>query len=649
MPYPRLLKLDEKTLENLKSYLDWELIQHDADRVPYLDDLKRWQREYWAKASKKEKTVPFVGAANLVVPLNSIAVESIYSRAVLNLLSTEPHLNVEMRVGQFSKAEKPLEDFLEHEIIENGDGRRAYKSGLLELIKYGTVVGRSSYVRIVKNRVQEGPDGKDEEIPVIMKDSSQTETIPGANFIMPMYVQDPQLAPWVGRYVPLSPVDVVNHVNGGLFYKDTWDRLRGWLQYTEEGHRNEREFLRNQQTLEGTKPSFPRYFDFAEMSLSWNVRQDVLSQGDGSDQEIVVWYHRASRTIAALRYNWYEDLRRDFRLAQNIPVEHRWRGIGVAKQVEQFQKEITTIHRQRLDNGTIANMRMFKIKKLAGFDQDEPIFPGKIWWVDNMDDVDSFQVGEIYQSSFANEQAASLYYNQATGVNELTLGLPQAGTPGTATSDIARLKEGSIKFDAMMDNAKVWVSDLALDTFLNVKQFGPRYPDYLNVVEGGQEVIKLLELDWKTLRSKVLFRIRAVAASNNRLQDRQDAQGWAMLLNTYYTTMVEMAVMLGRQDIAQLILTKAMGAATETMRQIGETFEQRNLQRILVSEVEGLLKQGQQGNGQEQPIIELLNPGGTESPTSGIETIDTESGLRLLKTFTESVQDPRRTSALGAQ
>src|SRR5690606_3910958 len=125
-------------------------------------------------------------------------------------------------------------------------------------------------------------------------------------------------------------------------------------------------------------------------------------------------------------------------------VEGIWPGIGVAKQVEQFQAEATTIHRQRLDNATLANMAQIVIKKGSGYGPGEPIFPGKMWFVQEVqNDIKEFKLSEVYPSSYANEQAIIGYFEKRTGVNEVILGLPQEGTPGTATSDLARLAEGN--------------------------------------------------------------------------------------------------------------------------------------------------------------------------------------------------------------
>ena len=199
----------------------------------------------------------------------------------------------------------------------------------------------------------------------------------------------------------------------------------------------------------------------------------------------------------------------------------------------------------------------------------------------------------------------------------------------------------------MMDNYKIFIGELSLDTFLNIKQFGPRYPSYLEVVEGGQEVAKLLQLDWQVLRSQIVFDLRAVGQTQNRLQDRQDAQTWTAMLNQYFVSMIQMAQLLGQPELVQLILMKAMTAATETMRQIGETFEQRNLQRIIMVEIETLLRQAIGDNEQSPEILKLIDPNRTPLSNTGVEEDNSELGIRAITDFASTISEPRPTRALG--
>ena len=594
--YPRLLNLGEDEKESLLSYLSDESVKHDSERRDAIQILLDQQKDYWAEPSLKIRKFPFLGASNLVIPLNAIAAESVQARVMTTIWASTPVMTVNIRDPEFSKAEHPLENYLDYELRHNMRARDMMNSSCFETVKYGTGVAKSDYLKLVKKAVRINAAGEREEFPVVIRDGATMDSVPYANFIMPNHAQDPQTAPWCGELMTSTPFGVKNLEETGLFYEGTFEHLTSFFRTrSRQGNSSERRFVAAQEDLEETEAIFPELIDFRLMYLSFDV------DDDNKLEEIVVWYHHDSRFLMGARYNWNGDLRRPYRIVQYIPVEHRWRGIGICKQNSQFQKEVTTIHRQRLDNATIANMRMFKINRMSGYGPNEPIFPGKMWFLDDMDHIETIQLGEIYSSSFSNEQSAVIYSQQRTGVNEVILGMPQVGTPGTATGDLARIQEGNKKFDFSMDNIRDWFSILTMDALLNIKQFGPRHPGYFLHAEGGAEVLKVLGQSINDIRSGILFEVKAAGQQQNRLLDRNNWQQIGALTNQYYVSMIQLAINANRPDLVQLILNKGMIAATEVMKQVLESFDVRSINRILVTEVEELLGEAKLLPGGSQP------------------------------------------------
>ena len=617
--YPKLLNLDKETENSLLTYLSDEMTRHDMERQDAIQILLDQQKDYWAEPSLKKRKFPFLGASNLVIPLNAIAAESVQARVMTTVWASTPVVAVNIRNPEFSKGEHPLENYLDYELRHNMHARNMMNSSCFETVKYGTGIAKSDYLRLVKKAVRHNAAGEREEFPVVIRDGATLDSVAYANFLMPNHAQDPQTAPWCGENMTNTPFGVKNLEESGLFYPGTFERLTDFFRSrSRTGTSLERKFTAGQEDLEGTAAIFPELIDFRLLYLSFDVDDDKKLE------EIVVWYHHDSRFLMGARYNWNDDLRRPYRIVQYIPVEHRWRGLGVSKQNAQFQKEVTTIHRQRLDNATIANMRMFKINRLSGYGPKEPIFPGKMWFLDDMTHIETIQLGEVYSSSFSNEQSAVLYSQQRTGVNEVILGMPQVGTPGTATGDLARIQEGNKKFDFSMDNIRDWLSILTMDAFLNIKQFGPRNPEYFLHAEGGAEVLKILGQSISDIRKGVLFEVKAAGQSQNRLLDRNNWQQIGALTNQYYVAMIQLAMQAGRSDLVSLILNKGMIAATEVMKQVLESFDVRSINRILVVEVEELLGQAK-----------LLPPGpqqnsiGGEDP--GAQDIDVAQRLATIQ------------------
>lgn len=640
MAYTREIYLDEDTQAKLSQYIVDELYTHYAERSDYVADLLRWQRDYWAKPTTEEATFPFRGAATIIVPLNAISVEAVHSRNMTTRFAL-PHLVSAHAVSkEWSEAAPAFERFFNRELVDVMKVRRSFNDCYLEAEKFGTMVGKVGYEKLVRTSLRE-IGGVEQEVDVVLRDGAQFDPVPLARFLMPFTARDPQTAPWCGEEHSETPYNVMMYESGGQFRPGTiidgpdWEHdpaqvsvLHDWINRTMNlsSPLQGNQFERAQEELENTTAMWPKRIDWQEIWLPWDV------DGSGRLKEIVVHFHYESRTFMSIRYNPYADLRRPYRLGQYFPVEHRWHGIGICKMNEQFQKEITVQHRQRIDNATIANMRMFKVNKLSGYGPKEPIFPGKMWFLDDMTHVDSMQLGEIYPSSFSNEQATLIYQQQRIGVNEMNLGMPQAGTPGTATSDLARIQEGNKKTDFIYNNFTEFTEEIITDTADIIQQYGPRQVAYFENADGGDLVRKFLTIPGSYIRDGLLIKLKPSTQQQNEILDRQNWIQLAPLIQQYYEGMLQLAMQGGNQQLEQTILLKGMSAATEALRQILETYDVRNIDRLIVEEVEETVKNGLRSIGAGQS-----GAGGAASPVAPAGMDNISQALSLVRSLGNGV------------
>lgn len=604
--YPRELNLDQDTERRLVSYIETELLNHYMERTPWMDRLLRWQRDYWAEPTTKRATFPFTGASTLVIPLTAVAVEAVHARTMTTLFALNQLVSATPLSSSWADFARPVEKFLNRELLGEMKARRRLDSSILEIEKFGTGVGKVGYEKVVKTAIRSMPDGTEIEYPVTVRNGATIDSVAFGRFLMPFSATDPQTAPWCGEEHARTPYEVLQMEESGFFRRGTMKMLERWISQKNRNSTGvERKFMQSQETLEGREAQWPNLIDWVEIWLGFNV------DGGENNHEIVAHYHRPSRSILSVRYNWHDDLHRPYRVGVYFPVEHRWTGIGISKQNEQFQKEITTQHRQRLDNATLANMRMIKISKLSGYGPGEPIFPGKMWFVDDMSHVDTMQLGEIYNSAFNNEQATLMYSEKRTGVNDTILGMPASGTPGTATGDLARIQEGNKKFDFAYQNIKEYVQEIITDTAVTIQQFGPRRIEYYEQVEEGQLVQQFFSMPSEYIRHGLLIELNAAGQQQNKVLDRQNWISVATLLQQYYTGVLQLAQFTGNAQLIQLITQKGIVAATEAMRQVLETFDIRNIDRIVLSE---LLQSGVSQNAGAGPNQPLALPRGSSGP-----------------------------------
>jgi hypothetical protein len=584
MPYPRLLKFSPEVAEKLISYLTTEMNNHYAERDPWIQDLLQWQKDYWSKPITQRATFPFTGASTLIIPLTAIAVEAIHARNMTSLFATDEFVNAKPKTSEYNgvdvaSAAHPLEVFVNHTLAEDCDIYKFCDNTGLEFVKYGTCVGKSGYERISKWAVRELGE-IEQEVEVVIKDGATVDAVSVGRFLMPFMSQHPQTAPWCGEEHTNSPYEVKLMEQSGMLYPGTYEELLKFVTASPVGVTGfEREFQASQEQLEDRNPVFPKFINYQEIWLSFDT------DGTGREKEIQVLFHRPSRRLMAAFYNQYSDLHRPYRYGNFFSVEHRWAGIGVGKQNEQFQREITMIHRQQLDQGTLANMGMLKVHKMSGYGPREPVFPGKMWFLDDMTHIEPFKLSEPSQSSFANEQSSLIYSQQRSGINELTLGMPQQGTPGTATSDITRLQEGKAKSDFALKSYRKFLGSIVTDVLCVTKDYSVKSVQFLDTMENGDLVKQLLSLPTELFRKSLLYDINPVSQINNKALDRQNWQQVAQLLQQYYTAEMQIVEMTRDPQLMQLLVQKILIGGTEAMKQLLETYDIRNIDRILPVEL----------------------------------------------------------------
>lgn len=620
MEYPRLLKLSEKKLDNLRSYLDRELLAHRAERSKWVDDLKRWQEDYWSTPSSEQAEFPYRGAANFVIPLTAIAVEAIHAREMTTLFALNQFVHVNIQNAEAQDLRNDLERSIDRELIKGVDIYKFCDQTLLENKKLGTCVGKTDYEKIIKTAVRE-VGGEEQEFQVIVRQGPTAYAVPVANFLMPFIATDPQYSPWVGEEHLANFYTLEQGVDSGLFDPDLLEDLQAFFAQSQQ--LSSTPYTQSVRSLQNQLPiEWPREVGWNEIWLEFDIDSDDAPRNNdpavsgGANKEIVVHYHWPSRTFFSIRYNWRSDLSRPYRIGNYFPMEHRWAGIGVGKQNEQFQELATTIERQRVDNATLANMRMFKAKQGSGIGPNEPFFPGRIFLLDEMDDFEPIVGGsEIYPSDYNNSQQAVIYSQQRTGVNEMTLGMPQSGTPGTATSDVQRVQEQTRKFDYTFKNSKRFLKQITLDILCQQSEFGFRDRRWFDTLgQNGQMIEQMLSIDPADIQSELYFEVEIVGQSNNDALDRNNWTQFAGMLTQYWTEMMGMVQQTGNPQLIQAVMAQAMSAATEAMKQISQGFDIRGAERLLLPQqlIAALSQQPGQSNGPNQ-----LQPGrGGQTSTS---------------------------------
>jgi len=610
--WPRMLVLSDETGANVKGRLkEWihtELDRCWNEREDLIDDLESWQADYWGNPEEEEKNFPFRRAANIVVPLTAIACEAVFARIINTIFSVEPFWSIRPQSRMWIDAAPRVQEFLQNE-IENENSLDIYRFAsdtVMEIVKLGTGVGKSSYERDVKKSKVTLPNGTDEDRYVEVRNGATLDYVPVANFIMRIRETDPQTAPWCGEEHVFTWGQLKRMALSGRMDPDAVDDIKAFWEssYTHSGEA--REYHESLEEETSTEITWHEEFHIQEIWAAFDV------DGDGVDEEIVFDYHYASDTILSVRYNWYDDVHRPYRVGVYFPVEGRLYGVGIGKQNEQFQEEITTVHRQRLDNATLANMKMIAIRNDLGYGPGEPIFPGKIWFVDNADDIGEISLSEIYPSGYLNEDKLLEYSERRTGVNEVILGMPQVGQPGTATGEMARLAEGNKRFDLVLKNIRRFFSLLGKDVLANFQQFGDQERHWLVMEEDGRWVERVLEMPPELVRTGAIVELTVTDSITNTQIEQQQLMALTQIMMNYYTQRMNLAAQLDQAppEAEEFRRTgyAAIQAGDELIKRLLDTFRMPGREALLLNP----LIEGEQGGARGTQGVEQTGFGGPQ-------------------------------------
>lgn len=610
MAYTPLIYLSPDREAALRSYIREELDNHDMERGKWVEELEKWYKMYWATPTPNSGTGPLQGGANIIVPLIAIAVEMLLAKFMTKLFALEQFSAIKLP-DEWDDIDSNLTRIIDHELITTANIRHALEEAALDYLIYGTCVLKNGYIERKKKAIIYDLDDTELETEIMVRKGLCIDAVQLQNFLMPFYAKNPQASPWCGEEHTFTPFEIMNMSNAGLFYKDTFENLQQFFfAATTSNISPSANWLDKQELREKRDPIWPKRVYVKEIWCSFDV------DNDGEEEEIYLYYHRDSDKLLGIRYNDRHDLSRPYFTKAMFPVAGRWAGIGQAKIGEQFQLEVTTQHRQRIDAISLAILRMFKAKRGTGISPDEPVYMGKIWLVDSMDDLDIIQSGEIYPSSFQGEQAAMLLWQQRSTANEGNLGMPQVGTPGTASSDLGRVQEGNMRFDYFYGRFKDVITETCLDSICIIGKHGVQHEAIYSQYKNGDRIREFLASSPSLLKQQIIIDYKLAGQSQNKLLDRATWTQLAGVMTQAFTNFMQIAQSLGDPNLSQVIARRALTAGNEALRQIYEAFDVRNIDKLALSpeEINGGQTTAPAGalpgiaNILPQPGMGLVNP-----------------------------------------
>lgn len=592
-------------VDALMSYLTQELYRAQANRAPLERVWSKHHEAYRAKPENEVNNFPFARAANLVIPVVATDLDTIYARLMSMYFGSEGLWSVKpLRPDMVDYAPR-LEEFLkwaqEHELHMY----EPIADWLLETAKLGTGVLKTRYHREQKKvyefrevQTPQGVQTLERQARVMIHDHPKVEHVSLWNFYVSAGHMDIQVAPWVGERIMLTWPQILNRVRGGVY--QGMEHLGKWWAIN-QGNNVEK----NLDRLDNYVPSLGDKFEVHEFWLDYDI------DADGEPEAIVCTVHIPTRTLMRLDFNPFFNQEKPYDVSRFLRNEKRFYGIGIAEMLAPFQDEISTMHNQRLDNATIANMSMFKALKTGNIKQDEPLFPGRILLVDSMDEIQPLNMGQKYDSTIQNENVSRQYAQGRSGVNDWTGGGDSPSVNyATATTAVQQLREGAKRIDqTLRENRRCLGYGVGTKVVELYQQYNQGGKPFLAMGEkDGQFVAQVLQFPLEIIRAGVLIDVTAASEANNKEVESRTNMMLMQQITQYYMQLLQsIQIAINPQAPPELraVATEAAKGGSILMRRVLDAAGVQDIDSI-VPDVREILNAGQQ---QLNPLINALSGG----------------------------------------
>ena len=537
----------------VEQQLEWLLQTH---RPMHTSLIPKWRKLYLGEPAVASRNFPFQNAANTVVQVIGETVDTMTARVMGLIWATHPLWVFQNYTKAGSDAEKRaneerkrvLEDFMDLVGFEpyQLDLQRVEAEVFTDTAKLGTgfaalrlddqveavVVGYDSdskkRVKAQESTIYSGPRVEKPRHEDILADPA-ARTLDEAEF--------------VAKRRTLKRRALMERMFTGAYDKKAVEAILDSPDRANPAQPTQQE-LQKQGVATSAYPDSTAEWDIYECYFGWwagNPKRKF---------RLIYTYHKKTKTVLRKVFNFLPD--------NELPIKRAKRGYntdglyghGYAELLENYQEELSTTHNQRLDNATVANIRALRVSPRArALDTNMELYPGSLIVAEDKE-VESIAVGDVYPSTFKNEEMTLGLVARRAGITPAVSG---AGTGGVMKKPAVYSAQGTMA--VMQENNSVVGFATSEFRHFHVMLGHSLVKLYGKFGTNGKE--QMFGLDSKRLKEALdLFErgimaipIRAATGSLNREVEKQTGMLMAGLLQRHYTAVGQLLQALGNPMI----------------------------------------------------------------------------------------------------
>lgn len=621
--------------------IDFELTDAIGVHDPLVSQWIKWLELYRAPVKQPERNIPYEGAANFMLPIIATDADQLYAKFIQTLHAADNLWTLSPLNERWVESAKPIQDFLQW---LDGSLLKMYnvnKRVLGEMVKLGTGIYKTGWQYEKRNVFTYDTNGRVARGERI-KGAPFVDHVRLADFVFPhnAYSIDPDAqggAPWVAERIRVAPERLRWMAQSTAPYLPNVDQetLKRIIRFEETGSTDYDQAVQRNDYIkasQGAELDFDTEKGPASTSGAagapgrvireielWELHARYPTGDSDSQDDVIVWYHRPTRSIVRGVYNYYHHGHRPYEVIRYFPGDGFY-GIGVAEQTELFQTSGSDMFNFTWDNVLLVNSRMVVAKAGSNIAPGEPFYPGKVWITD--DDVSKsfgiFPMADVYQSLPMLQEQIMAFKNKRNGVGDIQMGQIDS-LPGRtpATTMMSLLQEGARRPDlTMKDMRHEGISTVGL----RILQLCQQYMTRPSQDVGGENLLKIamdvlggqpamnaadkLSMPMENVEYGLGCAITATSASHNKEVEKQNYMGLLQLagqLTPQFLQLAQVAVQAQGSPIGQVALESAQGL-TELYKRLLEQFDIRNPEAMLPDSFTTSQTAGPQTGAPAQPL-----------------------------------------------
>lgn len=607
---------DKQRADNLLWYLIQELRRTMSDRGILESEWERWERVYRARPSQSKKDFPFQGASNLVVPVAATDVDTLFSRMMGLLFEPGNLWSVSAQRPELIDFAVAVQDFMEWAQHNEIQPYRSVGNWLLELHKLGTGVVKQRYVREMK-KVYEwrelGGQTWQQQAVIMLKDNPALDHVRLWDFYIPAGFPTIEKAPWVAERVRLTWPQFMNRVKAGLYTNA--DKIGAWF-FNPPLNAVQASMDR----LSHYQASINTQMEFYEFWLDYDI------DGDGWDEALVCTIHLDSQTYVRLDYNPFFNQEKPYSAGSFMRDVNSFYGIGLCEMLDQFQEEITAMHNQRIDNGTVCNSQMYAYRRSnTSIKKNEPAYPGRFIPMDDpKNDIVALPLGAGMGSALAaaveSEGVTRQEAQRRTGVNDYVQAnaSPAVGY-GAAYTTQQMLLQSDKRFGETLRSVRDVLNESGTRILELYQQFFQGGKPFVAVGQtAGTLVNVVLKFPLDLIRKGLKVTTTAIDSQTSKEAQIRTTTLVFQQLQQFYMNYMQMLSYVANpqmpQQIKQVAITAAEGSAV-LMRRLLDLYGQKDFERMVPAMEAGEnVQQEQLAN--IRAVLESGGAGGSQQPSA---------------------------------